>query len=281
MTPTDLIYRNSLWDIYTQGDLLPSRNGWVQSLITSQPLVFTATPLVTLRKTAWKLALREMEWFLSGDPKCPDELAHWWAGQLNEDGNYIAGYGMQLRDYGYRYFLTAQGWDQIAALIDGLRTHPNGRRHITTTWNPVEMHRITGINSNPNTPTTCHGTTTQYFVRQGKLHISTYQRSADVLLGVPHNWMQYWAFLLWLAYHCGYEPGSLRWMFGDLHLYQHPTHLAAAQQIRDVDEPVSSYPHLRYVPKTEPQEIPVFYAGDFEMVGEIPEPVVKTRPVLL
>lgn len=279
MTPTDLIYRNILWDIYTQGDVYQSRNGLVQSLIISQPLVFTTTPLVTLRKTAWNLAIREMEWFLSGDPKCPDELAHWWAGQLNEEGCYTAGYGMQLRDYGHR--LTVQGWDQIANLIDGLRTHPNGRRHITTTWNPVDMAKITEINQNPNTPTTCHGTITQYFVRQGKLYITLYERSADVMLGVPHNWMQYWAFLLWLAYHCGYEPGSLRWVFGDLHLYQHPTHLAAAKQIRDVDEPVSSFPHLRYYPSTGPQENPVFHASDFEMVGEIPEPVVKTRPVLL
>ena len=81
MTPTDYVYCNLIKAILQDGDLIPGRNGETRRLFTLPTVEFSSTPLVTVRKTAWKKAIREMEWFLSGDPKCPDELLDWWQGQ--------------------------------------------------------------------------------------------------------------------------------------------------------------------------------------------------------
>lgn len=281
MTVADLEYRLLLEDVRSNGDLVESRNGACKSLIDALPVLFLDTPLVTVRRTAWRLALREMEWFLSGEPECPPELMGWWQGQLNPDDEYLYGYGAQLRSFDADYGEMCRGYDQIQALITGIREHPNSRRLLATTWHPWEMNHITAVNGNPRTPTTCHGTIIQAHVRNGALNLTTYQRSADIMLGVPHNWIQYWALLLWLAYHCHLKPGTLRWLFGDLHLYQHETHLAAAAAILDADGSPCAGPQLRYEPADGMQETPVFYAAGFLLDGTIPEPVTTIRPALL
>jgi thymidylate synthase len=174
-------------------------------------------------------------------------------------------------------------FDQIRYLLEGIRQHSGSRRLVATTWNPPEMVKITKINKNPNTPSTCHGSLIQCHVRNGKLHMTQYQRSADVLLGVPHNWCQYWALLLYLAHWTRLEPGTLRWIFGDLHLYQDPTHVECAKQFLNLDPlPAPGQFALRYRPSVEWMGlIPEFKASDFVMDGEVPEPVIKIRPKLL
>jgi thymidylate synthase len=274
------LYLGLIREILDFGDLLDSRCGPVKSLFDATAFRIDLTPLVTVRRTAWKMALREMEWFLSGDPRCPPDLLGWWRGQLSACGAYRSGYGEQWRHYGGGD--VAPGYDQIQSLLDGIRAHPHSRRLVATTWHPEEMARITAINDNPATPTTCHGTVLQAFVRGGRLHLKTYQRSADVLLGVPHNWIQYWALLLWLAHHAELEPGTLGWTFGDLHLYQHETHLAAAREM--LADPLIPFdpPRLVYRPAFGGRaERPTFHAHDFTMEGAIPPPVTTVRPLLL
>ena len=86
-----------LKEIINAGDLVTTRNHEVYSHFDLPNITFTTTPLVTLRKTAWKKALREMEWFLSGEVTCPDELLDWWDGQLDVENYLLDGYGQQLR----------------------------------------------------------------------------------------------------------------------------------------------------------------------------------------
>jgi thymidylate synthase len=268
--------------IENNGDELETRNHRVKSVINYDQIIFTETPLVTVRKTAWKKAIREMEWFLSGNYHCPEELLDWWNGQLDRDGDYVSGYGDQLRKFAYSdgYF---SWFDQIKFLLDGLREHPNSRRLVATTWNPGEMAAITKINQNPNTPAVCHGVVIQCSVREGKLHMTHYQRSADVLLGVPHNWIQYFAFLLYLAHWSNLQVGSLRWLFGDVHLYQEESHVECARQIIQVPiRSVDSTVKLCYHPSKDwSGTIPEFKASDFTMDGVIPDPLVTIRPKLL
>jgi len=275
MTKTDEIYCTLLKSIMSTGQRVPCRNGSTFRSFTLPTVVFDSTPLVTVRKTAWHKAIDEMEWFLSGDPTCPANLLDWWEGQLNNENRYLAGYGEQLRK-----FLGADSqFDQIAALINGLRSNPFSREHVITTWNPLDMAIIKKINNNERTPACCHTTIAQFFVSEtGMLSMHSYQRSADMLLGAPHNWIQSWALLLWVAAKTGYIADKLIWTFGDAHIYTHISHLQTIDQILAAKLPlVSSAPRLIYNGGANSD----FRAADFEMIGAVPEPIVFIKPKLL
>jgi len=279
----DKEYAELLRIVLVLGDKLETRNHGCYSYHKGLSVNFGRFPLITARKTSWKYAITEMEWFLSGNSKCPEKIVKWWKGQLNKYGSYLCGYGAQLKAYtsaNKERDTNVDYFDQIEHIIESLKNHPNSRRLITTTWHPEEMSRITEINDNPNTPTTCHGTVTQYFVRKGKLYLNTYQRSADMLLGVPHNWVQYWAYLMWLAHRTGYKVGGITWMFGDAHIYDDASHTDTAREIianvlYDDKDFTNHFCDLVYTPTSKE-----FKANDFSIIGTIPEPVVLGKPKL-
>lgn len=276
MTKIDKIYRKLIKKIQKDGELIPSRNGLTRRHFSLPTVKFCSTPLVTLRKTATMKALEEMEWFLSGNSKCPISLYDWWRNQLSPDGHYFCGYGSQLIHYPND---NCNGFNQIKALIDGLTNHPFSRRHVITTWNPADMANITKINSNEKTPTTCHTTIAQFFIsKNGGLSMHSYQRSADMLLGVPHNWIQSWALLLWLATQIDSYVNTMLWTFGDAHIYQEKSHLEVANiiianKVRVYDCP----PKLSYTAKAGKP----FNIADFELLGEPHDPITTIRPRLL
>jgi thymidylate synthase len=276
MNVADNAYVGLLLEIWNDGDEVITRNSEAISHFNLPNVIFHKAPLVTLRKTAWKKALREMEWFLSGEPKCPDELLDWWKGQLNERNCLIDGYGMQFRSSTFIGHEGVVGFDQVKFIQNALKNNPNSRRLVMTTWNAGEMANITKANDNPNTPTCCHSIVVQFFVRGGKLSMKTYQRSADMLLGVQHNWIQSWAMLMWFAHHAGLKVGSMTWMWGDAHIYQEISHTTAAQDIIKNYKAVQCDFDMVYTPTSED-----FKASDFTIVGDIPEPIIYIRPKLL
>ncbi len=274
---TDMQYQQALISILDSGEVINTRNSWTHSKIDCDPITFTSTPLVTLRNTAWKLAIREMEWFMSGDAKCPMELLPWWKNQLNDEGKYLSGYSEQFR---YSPGDHIHDFDQVHFILEGLRHNSNSRRLIMTAWSPYDMATITKKNKNPNTPSTCHSTLIQFFVRNETLYMTSYQRSADMILGLPHNWIQSWALLLWFAYHSKLKVGHLRWLFGDAHIYCHETHVNTANDIISCN--FNSLERTTFELKYQPQnDSEVFRAKDFFMDGFIPAPMVFTKPVLL
>lgn len=282
LTKADLAYTTIL-RLTSQGDHLVTRNAEVRSCIDLPRLVFDEAPLVTVRKTAAMKAIREMEWFVSGDSRCPDDLLDWWRGQLSPGGALISGYGEQLRYSGNLSF------DQVEFTFKSLRTNPNSRRLVMTVWNPTDMAFITDLNGNPNTPTCCHSIVIQFFVREGALHMTSYQRSADLLLGAPHNWIQSWALLVWFAYHAHLKVGTMSWMFGDAHIYQEESHVRCVDQLLGAVDKAEDFeivtPYLDYYwhggMDVEAPEMPAFLASDFKLSGEMPEPVSLIRPKLL
>lgn len=291
MTIADAIYAQLLAQILSEGDKVVTRNSETFSHINLPNVTFDSFPLVTLRKTQWSKAIREMEWFFSGYPECPEELLNWWDGQLNENNCLFSGYGVQFREF--ISFPTndypPHSFDQIQFILNALRTNPNSRRLLMTVWNPGEMAVITETNGNPNTPTCCHSIVVQFFVRDGALHMKTYQRSADMLLGVPHNWVQSWAMLMYFAHHANLKVGTMAWMWGDAHIYNEQSHMQAANEIIGVAqiayaEPPLTSLDLQYTfDATAPNNdvIPEFRTNEFTLFGEIPKPTVLTKPKLL
>lgn len=246
---TDSIFINMLDTILSSGSEITTRNS-VTKRVRNLTAHFIATPLVCVRKTAWKLALREMEWFLSGSNNINDlhpSVRHWWQPWADDQGLIKNNYSIQFCDFAGHYGSV----DQVSALIEGIRHHPFSRRNVITTWNTADM-------LHPSTPiTNCHNSLTQAFVEpDNSLHLTTYQRSSDMVLGVPHNFIQMWAFLQYLAHHTGRSVGSLTWLGGDCHIYE--SHIDAAQRLIATDISAIQTPNLLYTPTSN-----VFKAEDF------------------
>ena len=111
-------------------------------------------------------------------------------------------YGKQWRDFG--------GVDQLAELIEQIKTNPNSRRLILNAWNPPEVPLMA--------LPPCH-LLFQFYVNDGKLSLQLYQRSGDVFLGVPFNIASYSILLLMVAQVTGLEPGEFIHTIGDAHIY--------------------------------------------------------------
>jgi len=267
----DVVFSNMLWGITNAGTEVHTRNAQTKRL-RNKMIEFVSTPLVTVRRTAWKSAIREMEWFLSGSNNIKDlheSVKKWWEPWANESGFIHNNYSKQFRNFdgaGFGPIKNHHSVDQIKYMIDTLIDHPNSRRNVITTWHTHDM-------MSPNTPiTNCHGTVVQAFVEpeDNSVHLTMYQRSADMVLGVPHNWIQYWAFMMYLAYKSHRKVGSLTWIGGDCHVY--PDHKEMVLEMnKEVESKKFTYeiPDLVYNPTSED-----FKADDFSLDSEY-TPLIK------
>ncbi|MGR4067358.1 thymidylate synthase [Halomonas sp. LR3S48] len=167
-------------------------------------------PLVTTKKLHLRSIIHELLWFLRGDTNIAylkqNGVSIWdeWA---DESGDLGPVYGYQWRSWpdprGGRV-------DQIAKLLEQIRTNPHSRRLIVSAWNPALVDEMA--------LPPCH-CLFQFHVAQGKLSCQLYQRSADIFLGVPFNIASYALLTRMIAQVSGLEPGDFVHTLGDAHLY--------------------------------------------------------------
>lgn len=170
-------------------------------------------------------------------------------------GDIGKGYGYQWRNFGHvtdsmefgtgnpEIIEVQKGLDQIAWVINEIKTNPDSRRLIVSGWNP---HEVDQVDLPP-----CH-TLFQFNVQDGKLSCQLYQRSADVFLGVPFNIASYALLTHLVAHECGLEVGEFIWTGGDVHLYSNHVEQAKEQISRQpypfptlvFDKQVEIYHHL-------------------------------------
>lgn len=227
-------------------------------------------PLVTSKRTFWRGAFVEMLWFLRGDTNIQwlqKYGVHIWDEWADPEGDLGPIYGAQWRD--------ANGeFDQLAALIKGLRENPSSRRHIIDAWN-VEALPFEHLSPQENVRqqrmalAPCH-TLVQFDVTDGRLSCQLYQRSADVFLGVPFNLAGYALLTHLLARHLGYGVGNFIWTGGDCHLYQN--HIAQARTMlerepRPLPELLLSHPADTPLDMLDPDQL--------RIVGYDPHPTIK------
>lgn len=255
----DIIFTDLLDDIMENGVEVNTRNS-VTMRKRNLTATFESTPLVSIRRTAWKNALREFEWFMSGSNNIYDlheKVRHWWEPWANEDGWIHNNYGVQFRRYrgmchtGNPLVKTT---DQIQYLINGIKQHPYSRRNVISTWQTHDM-------VSPATPiTNCHGSMIQFFVEpeDESLHLTMYQRSSDMVLGLPHNLIQYWAFLQYMAKMTMKRVGTFTWLGGDCHIYQ--DHYDMVKEMGEKLFHVKKVPLLIYHPSGKE-----FKADDFKL----------------
>ncbi|EAC4356351.1 thymidylate synthase [Listeria monocytogenes] len=181
-----------------------------------------------------------------------------------EDGAFANKYGELGNIYGkqWREWKTSQGEtiDQLADLIEMIKTNPNSRRLIVSAWNPEDI---------PNMALPpCHSLF-QFYVADGKLSCQLYQRSADIFLGVPFNIASYALLTHLIAREVGLDVGEFIHTMGDAHLYNN--------HIEQVKEQLSRTPHKlpKLVLSDKPATIFDFDVADISLDGYNPDPAIK------
>lgn len=167
-------------------------------------------PLVTTKKLHLKSIVYELLWFLRGDTNVKylnDHGVSIWDEWADESGELGPVYGHQWRSWPTP---DGQTIDQIAGVVEQIKTNPDSRRHMVSAWNVAE------VDSMALPPCHC---LFQFYVAEGKLSCQLYQRSADVFLGVPFNIGSYALLTLMVAQVTGLAPGEFVHTFGDAHLY--------------------------------------------------------------
>lgn len=256
-----------------------------------------AMPLLTTKRVSWKAATREMLWFLTGDtnirPLVLQGVKIWndWphANYVKATGEDIAlddfiariaedeefakrwgdlgpVYGKQWVDWPtYRYrpdglYEKGEGVNQVAEVVESLKTSPGSRRHIIEGWNVAQLDQMA--------LPPCHKTY-QFHVAGDRLNCLLYQRSCDVALGLPFNLWSAALLTRMMAQQTDLEPGELVWMGGDTHLYLNHEHLIEEQLTR---EPQGT-PTLEITRK--PETIFDYRIEDFVVHDYAPCPAIK------
>jgi thymidylate synthase len=257
------VYLDLLNEVLTQGTPKADRTGTGTRSLFGYQMRFDLAegfPCLTTKKLHLRSIIVELLWFLRGDTNISylheHDVSIWdeWADARGELGPV---YGYQWRSWP-----TPDGGhiDQIARLIEQIRTNPDSRRLIVSAWNVADIDKMA--------LPACH-CLFQFYVADGKLSCQLYQRSADVFLGVPFNIASYSLLTLMVAQVCGLEPGSFVHSFGDVHLYSNHEHQARLQLQR---EP-RALPHMRLNPAV--RDIFAFTPADFELIGYDPHPGIK------
>lgn len=181
-------------------------------------------PAVTTKKLHLKSVVHELLWFLGGDTNVrylQQNGVRIWNAWADPQGELGPVYGAQWRSWPRSDGSTV---DQIAAVIDQIRQAPDSRRHIVSAWNVAALDEMA--------LPPCH-LLFQFYVAQGKLSCQTYQRSADIFLGLPFNIASYALLTLMIAQVTGLQPGDLVYVLGDVHLYLNHVEQADTQLARE------------------------------------------------
>ncbi len=214
-------------------------------------------PLVTTKRVHLHSVVVELLWFLRGSTNVrwlQERGVRIWNEWADEEGELGPIYGAQWRAWRGP---EGEPIDQLARVVESIRTDPHSRRHVVSAWNVGELPRM-------RLPP-CH-LLFQFWVGGGRLSCQLYQRSADVFLGVPFNIASYALLTAMVAQVCDLPPGELVHTLGDAHLYKN--HLAQAEeQLGRAPRPL---PALRLDPSV--RRLEEFEAGHVTVEGYDPHP---------
>lgn len=217
-------------------------------------------PLVTTKKLHLRSIIHELLWFLKGDTNIrylKENGVSIWDEWADENGELGPVYGYQWRNWP-----TPDGRhiDQIAQIIQQLKTNPDSRRIIVSAWNVADVDNMA--------LPPCHAFF-QFYVAEGKLSCQLYQRSADIFLGVPFNIASYALLTLMVAQVTGLQPGEFIHTLGDAHLY--------SNHLEQVELQLSREPYPLPQMKLNPTVTDLFdfTYDDFELVGYEHHPHIR------
>jgi thymidylate synthase len=263
-------------------------------------------PLLTTKKTFWRGITTELLWFLSGSSNIKplldtnnhiwDEWAwkmyHMWAideapeedmtqeafiaklTELPESDPFVQKWGDLITIYGrmWRKWPAKDGReiDQLAWVIEGLKTKPDRKSYVINAWNPDFIYEMASEGQQSQVPPFCH-TMFQFQVANGKLNLGLYQRSADLFLGVPFNIASYALLLEMVSQMVNIPAGEFVHTFGDVHIYSNHFDQVKEQLTR---EPMK-FPEVQL--NQEIKDIDDFTTADIELLGYESHPGLRAE----
>jgi len=253
-------YEDFMQHVFSQGVEKTDRTGTGTRSVFGYQMRFDLSagfPLVTTKKVHLKSIIYELLWFLRGDANATWLQAHGvsiWDEWAAPNGDLGPVYGAQWRSWP-----TPDGGhiDQIAEVVNTIKSNPDSRRMIVSAWNVSELSKMALM--------PCHAFF-QFYVAppttaggKGKLSCQLYQRSADIFLGVPFNVASYALLTHMVAQQCDLDVGDFIWTGGDCHIYSNHHAQVQLQLSRDS----FNYPTLHI--KRRPESLFDYNFEDFEV----------------
>jgi len=217
-------------------------------------------PLLTTKKVHAKSVIHELLWFLAGDTNVRylrDHGVTIWDEWADANGDLGPIYGYQWRSWPAP---DGRHIDQLADVVQQIRSNPNSRRLIVSAWNVGDIPKM-------KLPP-CHAFF-QFYVADRKLSCQLYQRSADIFLGVPFNIASYALLTHLMAQQTDLGVGDFVWTGGDCHLY-----LNHLQQV-DTQLSRTPFPPPKLVIKRRPRSLFDYRFEDIEIAEYQCHPPIK------
>lgn len=248
-------------------------------------------PALTLRRIFIRGAIEEILWMLRGETNSrslAERGIHIWDGNTSrifldqrgltsyDEGEIGPGYGWQWRrfgdDYGTRHDPPSDDVsDQLRYIINTLKNEPYSRRNMMVAWNPNQLDQMA--------LPPCHFAFQIYVDIDGKVHGMVYQRSCDVILGLPFNIVGYATLLHILSYLSERPIGTLTFALGDTHIYK--SHIDGVRtMLAREDRPLPSFRITRPRPTDDSTEgwvkwIETMKMSDISIEDYIPHDSIK------
>lgn len=228
---TETEYLHTLFDVVTTGELRQTRNAETYSKFTKTIScdLSQGFPLLTTKKMFWKGIVEELLFFIRGETDTTKLSAlgvKIW--EPNTSRNFLdsMGFDYQVGQIGPMYGYQWRHWnkpfgsednnptniDQLVKVINEIKLDPNSRRILMTDFNPSQVEQ--GVLY------PCHSIVIQFYVQEGKLHCTMYQRSVDLFLGAPFNIASTSLLTHIISKLTNLEPGTVNLVFGDYHIYE-------------------------------------------------------------
>jgi thymidylate synthase len=272
-------YNNVLAQILEKGIDRKGRNGMTRGLFAIQMRfdLSEGFPAVTTKQLAFNAVKGELLWFLEGvgdDNRLKEIMgkdrtiwtdnaeADYWVKKAKFPGDLGRVYGVQ-----WRHWKKPDGSevDQIANIINKLKTDPSDRRLVITAWNPGELDQMA--------LPPCH-MIFQFFAANGKLSLHMTQRSCDMFLGVPFNIASYALLLCMVAQVVGMEPGECVLTLNDAHIYHE--HFDAVRE--QLSREQMKLPKLSL--NRDVKDIDKFTMDDINLVDYVHHPSIKAKMIV-
>ena len=288
-------YLDLVKEVLASGSKRKTRNSETRSLFARQLKydLRDGFPLVTTRRTFFRGVVAELLFFLRGDTdtnKLEEQDVNIWKGNtsrefLDQTGKGDLPNGMMGPMYGYQWrSFNAQydedsgrprtdtlppelglqdGVDQLAYVVNLIKTDPTSRRIMMTSYNPEQAEE--GVLY------PCHSIVSQFYVDEEFLDMYVYNRSQDLALGVPFNIASSALLLLILAKITGKVARDLTIGMGDCHVYaDHVTPLREQLTRTPFPMPTIGLPSIRDL-----NDLSALTTKDFSLTGYKYHPSIK------